>query len=557
MKFVSPINVLLLVALEGVTSFAPIPFVPSRGAAATVSDSFVLSVAAAGSPEDAITAEEEMIIELSEEDDDDFEGDERTFEDFYNEFMKVLGAKRRRDVAPEAQAIFDAMYESYVMSDEDPSLWPNATIYNILLDAHAWSPSLEGGEQAQHILDRMEDMTVETIARPNVMSYMTVMDAWGNRKAPEKAQAILDRMAARYEQTANPDVRPDTKVYNKLIGAWMKSNADDNAEQAEKILQKMMDQYEELKDSDNEAALVSLPNQKSFVQVMRCYGNRRSEAGLAKVRELFDTMKQLYLLSGNEAVQPDTQVYNELISAIANQDKKVMPDSAQQAEAVLYEMMEAANMGNDAMEPNAGTFRAVIYGYKGKTESGVAYKVEKLLELPQGLGVEVNAGMYNAAIQVISWTYEQDKAALCWKLVQRMKENDIEPTKASYNNVLSACGHTFEPKDPKEVFRIAIEAFNELRDAKYMSPDVTTYGHFLRCCAELLPDNAEKRDSVVKNIFLKCSNDGMVGRFVLAELMNAASPELVTELLGGKPEDGVKIPRKWSRSIKDNRQLLR
>ena len=544
MKFLFAISLTsLLIHQSRVSSFVPSPFFVSP--ARTASRSHVLSVLSATSnPEDAVADEEteEIVLMEFDEDDEDYEEDTRTYQDFYDAFMKLQGAKKRRaNVGDQAQEIFDEMYDAYVMSD-NPELWPNSTIYNILLDSHAWSPTEDGGEKAQHILDRMEDMTVETIARPDVVSYMHVMEAWANRNAPEKAQAILNRLLA------SSDVRPDTKAYNKLIGAWMKSDAEDNAEQAEKVLQDMMDQYE----ANSDATV--LPNQKSFVQVMRCYGKLKTKAGLDKVRELFETMSKLYRLSGSSEVQPDTQVYNELINAIAQ--NKEIELAAQQAEAVLYEMMEASNMGNDAMEPNAATFRQIIYGYKGVSDPGVAYKVEKLLELTQTVNVEVNAGLYNAAIQVISWTREPEKAALCWKLVQRMKNEGIEPTRTSYNNVLNAAGHTFEPKDPKELFRIAIEAFNELRDTEYMGPDVTSYGHLLRCCTELLPENT-KKDSVVKNIFMKCCNDGHVGRFVLAQLMEAASEELVFELLGGKPEDGIKIPRKWSQNVKDKRQLLR
>ena len=526
-----------------VSSFVPIAFVPLPST--RYSSSKFVSFLSSVNPEDIVAQDEELVLEFDE---DDYEEDTRTYEDFYEAFMKLQGAKKRRaDVGDQAEAIFDEMYEAYVMSD-DPSLWPNTTIYNILLDTHAWSPAEDGGDRAQHILDRMEDMTVETIARPDVVSYMHVMEAWANRNAPEKANYIMDRLLQRFELTANPDVRPDTKAYNKLIGAWMKSKAVDNAEKAESVLQDMINQYEAKGDH------MVLPNQKSFVQVMRCFGKRETRDGLEKVREKLDAMNRLYRLTGSTEVQPDTQVYNELIDAIAQ--NREIEGAAQEAEGVLYEMMEATNMGNDALQPNAATFRHIIYGYKGVTDPGAAYKVMKLLELAQSVGVEINAGLYNAAIQVIAWTREPEKAALCWKLLNRMKSEGLEPTKTSYNNVLSACGHTFEPQDPKDIFRIAIEAFNELRDAPYMGPDVTTYGQFLRCCAELLPENS-KRDLVVKNVFLKCCNDGQVGRFVLAQLMEAASEGMVEELLGATPGDGIKIPRKWSQNIKDTRQLLR
>lgn len=536
--FVASVVALGLIENNGVNSFVPSPFFRSDAISART-----FSFSAAASP----GAEEEVVVVMDA--DDDAEVDERTYQDYYDAINKVLGAKKRKSsVVVDVQTIFDEMYDNYILT-EDASLWPNVTIYNLLLDAHAWSPNKEGGEEAQHILDRMEDLTIETIARPDVVSYMHVMEGWANRNAPDKAQAVMDRLEKRFDQTASPDVKPDAKAYNKVIGAWMKSDAQDKAEQAEQILNAMTQKYEEEEDED------VLPNQKSFVQVMRCYGNRKTEAGLAKVRELLESMKKLHRLTASDNVQPGTFVYNELISSIVQ--NKGIRDGAQQAEGILYEMMEAANMGNDALEPNAGTFRHVIYGYKGNPDPGVAYKVEKLLELSSGVGVEINAGTYNAAIQVIAWTREPEKGALCAKLVQRMKEHKLQPTLSSYNNVLNACAHTMDARDPKELFRTAIEAFNEVRDHPYIRADVTTYGHFLRCCSELLPDNP-KKDSVVKNVFMKCCNDGQVGRFVLTEFVEAGSEELVVELLGGKPgSEGIKIPRKWSQNVRDRRQLLR
>jgi hypothetical protein len=350
---------------------------------------------------------EEIIMDFDDEDDDYVE-DNRTFNDFYESFMKIQSCKKCRvNVGDQAQALFDEMYEAYIMS-EDPSLWPNTTIYNILLDTYAWSQAKDGAEKAQHILDRMEDMTVESIARPNVLSYMHVMDAWANRNAPIQAEAIMKRMQSRFDLTHNQDIYPDTKAFNKLIGAWMKSDKIDNAEKAEMILQSMIDDYET---NGNQRVI---PNQKSFVNVMRCYGKLKTDSGLQKVRELFDTISRLYRVTGNAELQPDTQIYNELINAIAQ--NKEMSDHSQQAESVLYEMLEAVKMGHDVLQPNAATFRHVIYGYKGVTDAGVAFKIEKLLELARNSGVEINASLYNSAIQVIAWTRDVEKGALCWKL---------------------------------------------------------------------------------------------------------------------------------------------
>ena len=145
MKVLFAMNMVnLMVCVTTVSSFVPITFVSSPAAATRgYSSSKFTSFLSAINPEDSVAQDEELMIELDE---DDYEEDTRTYEDFYEAFMKLQGAKKRRpDVGDQAQAIFDDMYEAHVMSD-DPSLWPNTTIYNILLDTHAWSPAEDGGD---------------------------------------------------------------------------------------------------------------------------------------------------------------------------------------------------------------------------------------------------------------------------------------------------------------------------------------------------------------------------------------------------------------------------
>jgi Pentatricopeptide repeat domain len=500
-------------------------------------------------PRFALASQQDDVMEIISFDEDDYEETTKTFSDFMTEMIQIARQKKKDKSAGEkAQAVFDEMYEAYMMED-NASLWPNTTIYNILVDIHAWSPNKDGAQQAQHILDRMEDLTLETIARPNVATYSHVLEGWANRNAPEQAELVVKRMEDRFEKTANVQVQPTTGVYNKLIKAWMMHTSDDAPVKAEAILRDMIAQYQ----NGNRAVK---PNSQSFSQVMRAVGKKGDDE---RVKALHQEMAALYRASGDADFQPDTRVYNELVASVAKGE-----DGATAAEAILYEMMELSRNGIENIMPNAVTFRNVINAFKGNYESGVAYKVEKLLELQEGLyggsnsELKVDARTYNAAIQVMARTRNPEKAAMTLRLLEKMKASkdpDAQPNLATYNNVLSACAFSNQPDDAKEVFRIAINAFNELREGDTVVPDVTSYGYLLKCCNTLLPPNV-KKDAVIENIFLKCCKDGQVGRFVLAELMEAASEELATKLLGGSPQDGVKIPRGWSKNVQNKKELL-
>lgn len=539
-----------LLSVLAVLPYRVEPFLPFRSCTQKISHSplsspsHVIATAVENVGSNEISEDDVIHIEI----DENYEGDGRTYEDFYNEFMDALaGIKNRVRTGKDIQSIFDDMFEAHIASD-DPLLWPNTTIYNILLDSHASGATDDGGSEAEHILNRMEDLTVDTIARPDKESYMHVMDAWANRRNPTKAESTMERLQKRFEQTADPALQPDTVVYNKLIVAWVKSDVPDKSQQAERILNYMIEQCK-----DGNSFL--FPNQKSFVQVMRCYGYQdKTKEGLEKVRELFQVMKHLYQLNASPSLQPDTPVYNALINSIII--NKGIGNRAQEAEIVLYEMLEASNAGNEALQPDSETFRLVFNGHKGNPHPSVAYKVEKLVELQDNSGVIPTAGSYNAAIQAIAWTRTPDKAPLCWKLFQKMKEQDLEPTLSCYNGILNACAHSVEPSNPADVFGIAVKVFNQLRDEEKLAPNVKSYSNFLRACGQILPDNP-KRESVVQNIFYRCAEEGHVGRSVIAELLDACSEEVLVKLLGGDPKNGLKIPRKWSRNVRDEREILR
>lgn len=74
----------------------------------------------------------------------------------------------------------------------------------------AWAESREpdSGEQAQRVLNQMQKWYEEgkISARPNVVCYTTVMNAWGRGSAPSKValknvEGLLQKMENLYEET--------------------------------------------------------------------------------------------------------------------------------------------------------------------------------------------------------------------------------------------------------------------------------------------------------------------------------------------------------------------
>jgi len=488
--------------------------------------------------------EGESVTEVEEFDEDDFDFESVFSYNDYLERLQQLARITSKDPTAVEQAlqVFDDMYQAYVMT-EDASLFPNTEIFNLILEVHAYSPSLDGAKEAERILERMEDPSDQDTPSPNLQTYAKVIEAYGKRHQPDKAQKIMNRLAT------NSDLQPNTYIYNKLIRAYGMAG---DAAKAESILKEMM----EASEGDKESPL--RPDQKTWVHVLRAYASRQhKDTSVEMVGDLMRRMEKGYR-QGHEDWKPGVEAFNAQLKALSHQKR-----SAKEAENVLYGMIEHFKEGDEDMRPNADSFANVINAYRGETDKGVAFKVEKLIELQEAMvegaddSLKPNARTYNAAMAAMSRARDPRKAQRSKRFMDRMirryEEGDdsCAPSFFTYKSLLNACAYTNGgPEDKLVAFQIAVNALNELQQSSSLEPDHSFYGLFLRACGNLMPSN-RKRDAVVESVFTRCCKDGLTSEYVLKVFEKAASAELQLKILGGFLEDGVQPPAEWSRNVVD------
>jgi pentatricopeptide repeat protein len=505
--------------------------------------------------------ENELELELDEneleldEDEYDFEAT-RSFAEYQDDLIQLAKTTSQDPTAPaKASKIFDNMFEAFIMT-EDSALWPNTTIYNLILEVHAYSSDPDGAVQASQILARMQDPDTASVARPDRETYAKVMEAWAKRKQPEKVEQVLEQMQT-YAATATAggdhELSPDTFLYNRLIRAYGMAGVADKAAQ---ILDQML--------AADDDSLIT-PDYKTWVYTARAFATPKfKDTGVEKIRELMAQMEEGHAGSTADGVgelqsnewQPRTEMYNALLRALSYRK-----GGAREAEKILYEMIGQSRQGKEEMRPNAESFYNVIQAYRRVSDSGVAVKVEKLLELQGALKdsdgnvLKVTARTYNAAMAAMSRARDPKKAVRSKQVLDKMKvqyklgDNSFAPSVYTYRTLLNSCAYTDgEPEDKLAAFQIAVDALKELRESDYLDPDSNAYSLFLRACANLMPAS-RKRDAVIENVFLKCCKDGFLSDNALTEFENAASEELQLKIIGGFLEDGVQPPAEWSRNV--------
>jgi hypothetical protein len=468
------------------------------------------------------------------------------------------------NVVDQAQGIFDRMFETYVKTD-DSTYCPTVEVYNLILEAHAYSRNVDGAQKAQSILSRMEDPENALIARPNGDSYVNVMDAYAMRKEPQMVHAMLDQQQHRYETTNDESVKPTIDGQNKLIKAY---GIIGDIDRAESIFRSLLVGGASSNDVDDDGTATNMKaDHKSWVQIMKAYvaiaASKESQRqqkydAIEKVQSLLYEMSHLYETTGDEDYRPRTDAYNALIKAVGTKHGK---EGAQEAESIMFDMMDRYQKDGEVhVKPNDQTFRSVMSAYQSRFIGSTAAKVEQLLQIQEGFLGTFDERTYYLGMTIISKSNDSKKAIRVKRMVDKFKQYLADNGKARlsgslyyslYYNQLRACAYSTDgtAEEKFEAFQIAVATYKELQRLSEKELGPSSVMMFLKACSNLVPPN-EKRDVVVKKIFKDCCKKGLVTDFVLAEFSRAASEGLQLEVLGGFLEDDIRIPEDWSRNLK-------
>lgn len=328
---------------------------------------------------------------------------------------------------------------------------PDTVTYNGVLKAFAKSPSLDGAQRAQELLEEMEEIHHQQVrahdewliehqhihnnnngtanhviqsaprilVKTNVRSYSTVMDAWSRRSgrvknAAQHCQDVFDRLEFLYNTTGDVSYLPNTITYNTVITAWAKEGGQED----------------------------------------------RVESLLEKMGPLADTIS-----------------YNALLLAFARSGH---PDAGQRAEAILRRMPLK----------NSRSYTTVIDAYSRSHEyhtdsadraHNLLDEMEDIYDQTRDVMMRPNCVSYSTVINAYSLSNDPKKAQKAWDILQHMKELAAEgknsrarPSLVSYNSVLNACA-TSMPTVHAPVTHMVQSLYREIMADSTLQADHVTF----------------------------------------------------------------------------------
>ena len=505
----------------------------------------------------------------------------------------ILGYSNTRD--PEsAERVLQHMLESHARNAHgERTAVPNVQNFNTVLRAWAKSGRPEAGCRAAAILGKLDNIARGASSiRPDQVTYNTVLDAWARSTAPNsalEAEKLLAEMERRWNERDTLAVKPDTISYSTVITAWAKENGTrrrgigqdgpqrlqgkpgksislvpsaagpNPAEHAERILRSML--------RIGIQADVTCYNSCITAWARSGLGLEGAERAEALLEEMELSHKRPNSLLSS-SVRPSRLSYSAVIDAHA---RSLAPGSAGRAEDVLKRMEMNTNIGTNII-----AYNAVLNAWAKSREANAAERSENILRCLEGSQKSIRslaAGSlpkpdpitYFTVINTWSKSWNSCKASRARSVLRRMVRSAEESQwgelwssasspkrgcktsdsiRDAYNMVISACAYTpkgVAKEERANIFRIAVETYEELRASELYRPNHITYACFILACHRLL-ENSEKSErkrlKYIRASFQDCAHKGQITDLVLKRLAGAVTPDLYHQILDETEEVG-------------------
>ena len=482
-------------------------------------------------------------------------------------------AKSMADYAPErAEKLIIYMDDVDRKNGGHGLVRPNVTSFTSLLDAYAQKLDWDSVSQAERIFNRLLDQYLEgeIDIEPNIATWTIVLSAWAklSRKRNRGAAPRADRLMRRMEElhaAGRISFGPDAIAYVSLMNAWAFSKADEGPEKAQELLTEMYERYLDGDDTMEPTAKSIRVVLEGWIKSNAVDAMQHAEKLLDIFEDHLDTMQDSASQDGGlrSSVSKDvSDVYETMLVGWARHGRP------QQAQEYLMDMVERK------MHFDSACFDRIIEANTRTDDPDAMKRTQAIFELMEdcrqkGL-LEPSERVYTSFIRAMAKAHVPKLAHNSNVLLKRMDDlsrignnTSLRPTVFTYNAVLRACAESdgIEGADSLEAFKIAIQVFNELRSLsskqQELGPDHVSFGNMLSC-APLIPDG-EQKDALIRSTFQLCCRSGYVNNLVLRDLRSVASRSLWEQVLRCPPETEVgidQLPASWSRraSVKQQRK---
>jgi hypothetical protein len=458
--------------------------------------------------------------------------------------MNALAAKGKADVVHELYETMNRLYERGAQR-----LRPNYQILVIVLSAI--TKKRRGGslEMAEDLLSTIEAFVVsetkessDAEAAITNHAYNVMLDFYvrsphvKNRR--ERAETLMARMKQLAIEHDNPRLHPDTISYTALMKAIIKEGQPGFFSDVDGILKTM--------EHSNQNSMQPDRMVYSIVLESLCQSDDDGGTALLRAKDLVERMKT------HTKLQPDRVTYTILMKILS------LVHDVRGSDEALDTMIQAFQSGRTDCLPNEAAFVTAMNTWEqsGRRDSwdGALRIFNRMTALySKGhSGCRPSIISFGKLMVVLAKCKHDSKMQIGRRLLSEMDKYGIEPDVSIFNWYIRVCAtvNSKERNDQRESWDEALSAFLTLR--KSGTTNSHTYNSIFHACDRLLKGD-DGRDTVFREIFAKCQDDGKVDRRILLSLKRFLPSKAYGELTTLDPRDnGIQmknIPASWRRNI--------
>jgi len=310
--------------------------------------------------------------------------------------------------------------------ENDPSLSPTTTLYNLLILAMMKGEEVDIGVRAEGVLKKMWHQHYTSgvaTCKPTPVTYGHVMQAWiksghadrmknierllleiwkryddgdrslapgcfcyssmiraliknGGENAGEKAEAVLRTMWERFSKGRKSDlrIRPDSSVYGDVLEAWAVSNHPQAGENAMRILKEMRRKPGGEKDPNVKPRTTRI----CYNAVLDAWSKSHSPMAANHAQHLLCDMWDIYYRTDKETRnKPNHYSYRRVLAALAVSPDEDAPD---RAERLVQEMWELYERGENKFTPSTLCYNYVLEAWSNSNHPDAGFRIDAVLD---------------------------------------------------------------------------------------------------------------------------------------------------------------------------------
>ncbi|GFH54846.1 hypothetical protein CTEN210_11322 [Chaetoceros tenuissimus] len=425
---------------------------------------------------------------------------------------------------------------------EENVVLPNVKSFNNVINAWAHSESEEGAIRSIQILKHLifesndidsDDTFKQPISKiivPDTVTFNLVINAFsksGLSNAGERAEEILNFMRDPSQENTKAlsmgsslkvpidelNIFPDTITFNSTINAWSKDNSLRGASKAEKLLNQLIQDFEN--------GGVHHPNSATFNAVINAWAVSGDSQCGSKAEKVFQKMKQFQTSHNIPNLEPTMACYNSLLAAYCSQCEH--SGSIQSFESALEVLVRMEREG----------------GFSPKT-----LHYNRIFSIPNKIHSQHEEKRF--------FILQKTKSILNEMCQLSTSRTTFAPDVFTFNHMIKACyGYEDEYRNREALFHL-IDIYNMLCDSESCEPIDQIYINMLRTLQNILVENTKDRALLCEEIFRKCCENGLLTNAVLKIIASLLPPPSLRRLEScqlvpsSKPLVISNLPSEWS-----------